>query len=95
MSESLTSRGFILEEGKYICIQRGSEVIMALHNENKAFRSFITVLSPHFTVGEKLTICEGDAPSDPERTFFNGRLMLFGSEVNTHPIWDIYVQTIQ
>ena len=95
MSESLTSRGFILEEGKYICIQRGSEVIMALHNENKAFRSFITVLSPHFTVGEKLTICEGDAPSDPEQTFFNGRLMLFGSEVNTHPIWDIYVQTIQ
>lgn len=76
--EGIFSRGFILTEGKYICVQKGNEIIMALLNDNKAFRSFITVMSPELINDEQYTLTEGDYPTNPTQVLFNGKLALGG-----------------
>ncbi len=93
--ESIRSRGLILTEGKYICMQKGTAVTLALRNDNKAFRTFVTVMSPSFTDGDFFVISEGDKPNDYKQSYFNERLILNGNAVNTTPILDIQVQTIK
>lgn len=93
--EEIRSRGLILAEGKYICLQRNNEVIMALRNDNKAFRSFVTVASPSLSDGEWLTICEGDSPSASQQTWFGSRLLINGTAVNSNMIIDIQVNSIK
>ena len=91
----IRSRGFILTEGKYICIQKGSAVAIALRNDNKAFRSFVTVMSPSFVEGEFYVISEDDCPLTPEQSYFEDRLMIGGTAVSSSPVVDIQVQTIK
>lgn len=91
----IRSKGLILTEGKYICIQKGSTVAIALRNDNKAFRSFVTVMSPSFAEGEFYVISEGDCPLTPEQSYFEDILMIGGVAVSSSPIIDIQVQTIK
>ena len=93
--EDIMGRGLILTNGKYICMQKGTEVIIALRNDNKAFRSFVTVMLPSLTEGEFFVISEGDKPIGNQQSYFDGRLVLNGAAVNTNPILDIQVQTIK
>ena len=71
--EWFSSKGLLLDNGKYVYIRRGEKVLVALRNENKAFRSFITVMSPFFQNAELLTISEGEVPLEPQESFFDGR----------------------
>lgn len=93
--EGLRSRGLILTEGKYICVQKGDNVLMALRNDNKAFRSFITIMSPSFQENELLTISEGDCPLEAVQTLFGRRLILNGRSCSAHPVTEILVETIK
>ncbi len=89
------SRGLILTQGKYVYVMRGDEVIMALRNDNGAFRSFVTVMSASFNEDECLTISEGDPPIETQQSYWQERL-IFGGAANT-PVYitDIQVQTIK
>lgn len=91
----IRNRGLILTEGKYICMQRETEVAIALRNDNKAFRSFVTVMSPSFTEGECFVLSEGDKPIDIQQSYFDERLVLNGTASNTSPVLDIKIQTIK
>ena len=93
--EWMVSRGLILIEGKYVCVQRGNRVIMALRNDNQAFRSFLTIMSPAFSENEPYTISEGDCPLSPLHFYFDDRLVLGGDACNTNPITDEYFQIIK
>lgn len=93
--EGPRSIGLILTDGKYIYVQRGNEVIMALRNDNRAFRSFVTIMSPLFTNGEQFVISEGDYPDDPQQTLFGERLTFGGTPVEPFQVADIQVQIIQ
>ena len=93
--EGMTSRGLILTEGKYLCVQKGGESIMALRNDNRAFRTFVTVMSPDFRDGEWLTLSEGDRPEEPGRDLFDGRLVMGGRAANAFPAIEIEVKTIK
>ena len=89
------SRGLILSEGKYVCVQKGNEVIMALRNDNQAFRSFLTIMSSTFSENEPYTISEGDCPLSPLRSHFGGKLVIGGDACNTYPITEEYFQIIK
>lgn len=91
----IRSRGLILTEGKYICMQKDSVVAIALRNENKAFRSFVTVMSPSFAEGDIYVISEGDCPLTPEQSYFGDRLVIGGVTASSNPIIDVQVQTIK
>lgn len=93
--DDIRSKGLIITEGKYICMQKGTEVTIALRNDNKAFRTFVTVMSPSFTEGETFVMSEGDKPIDIQQSYFDGRLILNGKTVNNSPILDIQVLTIK
>ena len=93
--EWMMSRGLILTEGKYVCVQKGDKVIMALHNDNQAFRSFITIMSSTFSENEPYTISEGECPLSPNHSYFDGRLMIGGEASNTIPVTDEYFQIIK
>ena len=93
--EGIRSRGLILTEGKFIYIQRGDEIIMAMRNDNKAFRSFVTVMSPAFNDSEQLFIVQGDCPTDVQQSFFDNSLVFGGTANNPFVITDIQVQTIK
>ena len=96
MSEDwMMSRGLILTEGKYVCIQRGGKTIMALRNDNQAFRSFLTIMSSTFSENEPYTISEGDSPLSPLHSFFDGKLIIGGDANNTIPVTDEYFQIIK
>ena len=88
------SIGLILTEGKYICVQKGNEILMALRNDNQAFRSFLTIMSPSLTVQDSLFIVESDKPLSPQQTFFDGKLTMGGDMVNPYQITNIQVQII-
>ena len=85
-------RGLILTEGKYVCVQRGEDVVMALRNDNQAFRSYITVMSPSFTEDEQLVISEGDCPTDFQESYFQDRLIFGGTPRSALPKASITVQ---
>ena len=87
--DGIISRGFILTEGKYVCVQDGEKVIMALLNENKAFRSFITVMSPSLSYPGQYTLNEGTSPENPMQTYFGGKLVLGGKVSSTSTITNI------
>lgn len=76
--EGIPSRGLILTDGKYVYIQRDVETIMALRNDNQAFRTYITIMSPSFIEDERLTISEGDCPTNFFESHFNNRLIFGG-----------------
>ena len=88
------SIGLILTEGKYIGVLKGNEVLMALRNDNQAFRSFLTIMSPSLTVQDSLFIVESDKPLSPQQTFFDGKLTMGGDMVNPYQITNIQVQII-
>ena len=92
--EGIPSRGLILTEGKYVYVQRGESIIMALRNDNQAFRSYITIMSPSFTEGEQLTISEGDCPTDFQASYFSDRLIFGGTPHSALPKAAITVRTI-
>ena len=73
-----SSRGFILTEGKYVCVQREDKVIMALRNDNKAFRTFITVMSPLLSEDLSYSLVEDECPISPQQIYFNDRLIFNG-----------------
>ena len=93
--EWMMSRGLILTEGKYVCVQRGNRVVLALRNDNKAFRSFLTIMSSSITENELYTISEGDCPLSPLHSYFDGRFVICGDACNTNPITDEYFQIIK
>lgn len=90
----IRSQGLILNEGKYVSVQRGEQVLIALRNDNKAFRSFITVMSPSFENGSTMTITEGDFPANAEESYFNDRLLLNCLPRNTRDVIEIQTLTI-
>lgn len=93
--EGISSRGFILTEGKYVYIQRCDEIIMAMRNDNKAFRSFVTIMSPAFEENERLSIVQGDCPLNVGQSHFGDALIFGGSGNGSFLITDIQVQTIK
>lgn len=92
--EGIRSRGLILTEGQYVCVRRGQELVMALRNDNKAFRSFITFTSANLQDGEIVTLCEGESPADANQTLFGGRLLFGGTPNNANEIMEIIVRKI-
>ena len=95
MDDGFMSRGLILTEGKYIYVQKGNKVIMALCNDNKAFRSFLTIMSPSLTENEQYTISEGAFPLSVQQSFFDGKIVFGGATYNSNPITDEYFQIIK
>lgn len=96
MSEEwMMNRGLILTEGKYVCVQKDNKVIMALRNDNQAFRSFLTIMSSSFTENEPYTISEGECPLSPKHSYFDGRLVVGGEANDAYPITDEYFQIIK
>lgn len=93
--EGPRSIGLILTDGKYVYVQKGDKVVMALRNDNRAFRSFVTIMSPSFTNGEQFVISEGDCLADPQQTLFGERLIFGCTPVQPFQIVDIQVQIIQ
>lgn len=91
----MMSRGLILTEGKFVCVQRGDKVIMALRNDNQAFRSFLTIMSSSFNENEPYTISEGESPLDSQYSYFGDRLMIGGDACNTSPVKDEYFLIIK
>ena len=87
--------GLILTGGKYVYAMRGNEVVMALRNDNRAFRAFLTVTAPAFSDGEQCSICEGETPIAPDGSLFDGKMLIGGQTNNTHRITDIQVHTKQ
>lgn len=94
-NKGVVSRGLILTEGKYVYIQRDEDIIMALRNDNKAFRSFLTVMSPAFSDSEQLSVYQGDCPFNTQQSFFGNRLVFGGIPNNSFLITDIQVQIIK
>ena len=47
-SENMPKRGLLLNYGKYVCVQKGNEILMALRNYNKEHRQFVTIIHPLF-----------------------------------------------
>lgn len=93
--EWMMNRGLILTEGKYVCVQKGNKVIIALRNDNQAFRSFLTIMSSSFTENEPYTISEGECPLSPKHSYFDGRLVVGGEANDAYPITDEYFQIIK
>lgn len=93
--DGIINRGLILTDGRYVYVQRNDDVVMALHNINLAFRSFVTIMSPFFTEGENLKISEGDRPNDTKQSYFNDKLVLNGKLNNPSLITNIHVQSIK
>ncbi len=88
------SKGLILTEGKYVYVQKGEEVIMAMRNDNKMLRTFVTIMCSSFKENESYSICEGDFPNAAQQTFFDGKLLFGGTANNGYHIEDILVQLI-
>ena len=84
-------RGLILSEGRYVYVQKDRKVIMALRNDNKQLRSFITVMSPSFTEKEQYTISEGDCPTSAHQILWN-KLYIDCSPNNDYSIAEIEVE---
>ena len=93
--EWMMSQGLILTEGKYVCVQKSGKVVLALRNDNQAFRAFLTIMSPLFTENEPYTISEGDCPVSPRCSYFGGKLVVGGDACNTIPVTDEYFQIIK
>lgn len=91
----IRSQGLILTEGKHVYVEKNGEVVMALRNDNKAFRTFLTLMLPSFVENEHYVISEGDCPVNAQRSYFNGCLLLNGQPRNARQVLDIYVQTKQ
>ena len=91
---SIRSKGLIITDGKYICVQKGQESLIALRNGNKAFRTFITVMSPSFVEGERLTICESEPLVGAKFCLFSDVLMIGGTPVNPFPIIEVQTNRI-
>ena len=89
------SLGFIISTGKYIYVQKGDEVVMALRNDNRAFRTFVTIMSPSFYDSEHLIISEGNTPLAPILSYFGGKLTFGGMPSQSYPISEIQVKTIK
>jgi len=85
-------RGLILTEGKYVYVKKNEKVIMALRNDNKASRSFVTISSPSFIENDYYTISEGDCPVDASHVLWD-KLYFDCSPNNEYPIVEIQVQT--
>ena len=88
------SKGLILTEGKYVYIQKGGEVVMALRNDNKALRAFITITSPSFNDNEIFIINEGGCPVDVQQSYYSGKLIMCGVPIQSLLIKDIQVHKI-
>ena len=88
------SKGLILTEGKYVYLKKGNEIVIAMKNENKALRTFVTVMSPSLMENELYSIGEGDFITNTQQAYFDGKL-LFGGTINgAFQIENIHVQTI-
>lgn len=93
--DGIRSRGLILTEGKYVCIGDQEGSVMALLNDNKAFRSFITVTSAFFIGKEMLVISEADSISNAHHACFSDKLLFGGKPINPTSVLEIDVQTIE
>ena len=93
--EWMMSGGLILTEGKYVCVQKDKKVIIALRNDNQAFRSFLTIMSSSFNENEPYTISEGECPLSPKNSYFDGRLVVGGEANDAYPITDEFFQIIK
>lgn len=91
-TDGIRYRGLILSENRYAYIQKGEIVIMALKNENKEFRSFLTIASPLFEDDQNYSIKEGDKPIDSKQHFFKEKLLLGGSPNDEILITEIKVE---
>ena len=87
--ESALIGGFIFSEGKYIYVTNGNNVIMALRNDNKSLRSFLTLSHPSLLDGGQYQVWEGDLPIGATESLFDDRLTFGGQPNNVHPIANI------
>lgn len=78
--------------GQYVCIidEKGKSV-MSLLNENETSSGFITTTGKMYQAGKAYKICQGDKPSNPEQSFFGGRLLMGGTPGNLRHIKDIQI----
>jgi hypothetical protein len=86
-------RGLILTEGKYVYVQKNGKAVMALRNDNKAIRSFLTIMYPSFSENEQYTISEGESPQNANQILWD-KLYIDCVPNNDYPIAEIRVQTI-
>lgn len=93
--EYYDSRGLILTEGKYVNVRKGDELVMSLRNDNRAFRSYLTLMAPSFTEAQIYTISESECPLGAKSVFFSKILVLGGEQPDYSLITDIQVLTIQ
>ena len=90
-----TSRGFILNQGKYVCLQEGNSVIMAIRNDNRAFRTFVTIASQVLSDEKSYILSEDDCPIDVQQALFGNRWVSGGKTNNSSVITTIKTKTIK
>ena len=79
-------RGLVLSTGKYLCIQIGDDVLMALKNENKEHRQFVTIVHPKLAIDGSYFITEGDVPLNPELVLWGDRFVTGGKTMDNNII---------
>lgn len=94
VNQTKPNESFDAENGE-IVFKGGTVFGMAMHNNNKALRAYITVMSPSFHEYDPLILCEGDIPVNASQTFFHGELLLKGDPAFPQPITVIPPQTIK
>ena len=86
--------GLRLTQGKYVYLQRDNKVIMALKNDNKAHRAYLTVTNSELPDSLFYSISEGDCPANSSQTFFDDKLIMGGEFPNSNLITEIEMSNI-
>ncbi len=81
-------RGLRLHFGKYIYLMHQNTLVMALRNDNKESRCFVTAIHPDMVENEEYMLYEGDMPLDYYDSLFDGRFII-GGKTNEAEIVDI------
>ena len=78
--------GLTLTKDKYICVLRGSELLLSLYNENQEYRSYITIVSDTLQKDLSYGIIEGNKPIEYKKALFGGKLIFGGNTNDCHEI---------
>lgn len=88
-SDEKPQRGLLLTSGKYVCIQRGDNVLMAIKNSNSEHRQFVTISHPSFSLNGLFSICEGEIPLLPMQTYFDDKFIIGGQANEVYLIGEL------
>lgn len=86
--------GLRLTQGKYVYLNGDNKVIMALKNDNKARRAYLTITTYELSDSPIYSISEGDCPSNALQTYFENKLIIGGESNNSNLITHVEMSNI-